>query len=251
AYGIARSIVGPIHALSRGALRIANGETDVVIDAPRSRDEVSILTRAFNVMSDRLRRNQVEIEKQRIEIEEANRQLVSQNEELARLSITDDLTKLYNYRFFQDHLPREVKRAKRTKQPFSLILIDIDDFKQLNDRYGHAVGDTVLRRIAVVMQGVVRETDFLARYGGEEFALLVSHTDVDGAGALAEKIRMAVAEERFPVPGGQKSAGVQVTVSIGVAAFRGDAKKLFNDADRELYQAKEAGKDCVRVAARR
>ena len=216
-----------------------------------------MLNRAFHEMVARLRRSQEEVEAQREQIETANRQLLDQNAELQRmnevfeqLSLTDELTKLHNHRFFQEHLPQEMKRADRTGEPLSLVLIDIDDFKKLNDRHGHSVGDAVLRRVADVMSQEIREMDLLARYGGEEFALLASSTDLEGA----------------PRPGREAPAGdrplellprkldgptdIGVTVSIGVAIYRGDVKAFFNDADRALYRAKEAGKDCV-VASER
>jgi len=253
AYQFARSIVRPIKALSEGARRIADGETDVVIPLPSSQDEIEVLIRVFNEMSQRLRKNQGELERSRMEIQRANGQLVSQNEELQRvnevleqLSITDGLTKLHNHRFFQDHLVREMRRARRTGEPLALILIDIDDFKTLNDRHGHAAGDTVLREVAVEMNSVLREMDVLARYGGEEFALVASQTDLDGALALSEKIRLAVCEARFELDGVDEPA--TVTVSVGAAVFRGDEKELFRDADRALYAAKSQGKDCVVVA---
>ena len=129
----------------------------------------------------------------------------------------------------------------------SLILIDIDNFKTLNDRHGHAGGDAVLRKIAEVMSALTRETDLLARYGGEEFALLASQTDFDGATALAEKIRMGVSETKFVVAEGRPK--MRVTVSIGVSTYRGDRTQFFNDADQALYEAKGAGKDCVIVAS--
>jgi two-component system cell cycle response regulator len=129
-----------------------------------------------------------------------------------------------------------------------LILIDIDDFKQLNDRYGHSVGDAVLKRTAAVMNEVVREMDLLARYGGEEFALVASQTSLEGAKGLAEKVRLAVSHARFPVVTLDGPSEIRITVSMGVAAFRGDEKAFFNDADRALYRAKDAGKDCVMTA---
>jgi diguanylate cyclase (GGDEF)-like protein len=253
AYQFARSIVRPIKALSEGARRIADGETDVVIPLPSSQDEIEVLIRVFNEMSQRLHKNQGELQRSRMEIQRANSQLVSQNGELQRvnevleqLSITDGLTKLHNHRFFQDHLVREMRRARRTGEPLALILLDIDDFKTLNDRHGHAAGDTVLREVAVVMNSVLREMDVLARYGGEEFALVASQTDLDGALALSEKIRLAVCEARFQLDGVDEPA--TVTVSVGAAVFRGDEKALFHDADRALYAAKSQGKDCVVVA---
>ncbi len=254
AYQFARSIVSPIRALSEGARRIADGETDVVVPLPAAQDEIEMLTRVFNEMSQRLHRNQAELERSRLEVERANESLVANNEELQRvnevleqLSITDGLTKLHNHRFFQDHLQRELRRVRRSGEPLSLILIDIDDFKKLNDRYGHSTGDAVLREVAVVMNGVVRESDLLARYGGEEFALLATQTELEGARALGEKVRLAIAEARFSADGVDEPVGV--TVSVGCAAYHGDPDALFREADRALYQAKAAGKDCVVSAA--
>ena len=255
AFQLARSIVRPILALSDAARRIATGETDVVVDGSAGADEIGLLARAFNDMSSRLRRNQLALEESRLEVEDANARLIAQNNELHRvnevfqqLSITDDLTKLHNHRFFHEHLPREMKRAARTGEPLALIVIDLDDFKGLNDRFGHAVGDAVLNQVAVVMSGVVREMDLLARYGGEEFALLASRTPLDGAVALAEKIRLAISHARFRMANAEGEVELQVTASLGVASFRGDEKALFNDADRALYRAKALGKDCVVVA---
>jgi diguanylate cyclase (GGDEF)-like protein len=254
AYRITRSIVSPIEALSEGARRILKGEHDVVIPTPWRKDEIALLTRTFNDMVAKLNANRIELQLSRVEIEAANERLRFQNQELQRanealsqLSITDGLTKLHNHRFFQDHLSREIKRARRAKDPLSLILIDIDNFKTLNDRHGHAGGDAVLRRIAEVMNALTRETDLLARYGGEEFALLASQTDLDGAMALAEKIRMGVSETKFVITEGRPK--MRVTVSIGVSTYRGDRTRFFNDADDALYEAKGAGKDCVIVAS--
>ncbi len=251
AYQFARSIVRPVHALSDGARRIAEGETGVVVPLPSTRDEIEVLARVFNEMSARLEANQHEIAQGQLEIEKANKRLVSQNQELHRvnealeqLSITDDLTKLHNHRFFHDSLLRENRRAARSGEPLSLVLIDLDDFKQVNDRYGHASGDALLRQAGEVMNAVVRENDLLARYGGEEFALIAPRTALEGALVLGEKLRLAVAEADFTVEG----EPVRVTVSVGVAESDGDARELFKRADAALYEAKGQGKDCVVVA---
>jgi diguanylate cyclase (GGDEF)-like protein len=251
---IARSIVRPILGLSLAARRVAKGEPDVTFPA-RGSDEVGVLASAFNEMMGRLGANAVELEENRVAIEDANVRLIAQNQELHRvnevflqLSITDDLTKLHNHRYFQDSMPREMKRSIRTGEPLCLILIDIDDFKTLNDLHGHAVGDSVLRQTAIVMNGEVRDLDLLARYGGEEFALLASHTTLAGANALAEKLRLSVSEARFSVVTLEGPSVISITVSIGVAQFRDNEKALFNDADRALYRAKDSGKDCVVVA---
>jgi diguanylate cyclase (GGDEF)-like protein len=165
------------------------------------------------------------------------------NEVLAQLSVTDGLTRLHNHRHFQDQFAREAKRAERAARPLALALVDIDDFKRLNDELGHAAGDAVLQRVAEVMAEQLRDSDFLSRYGGEEFALLAPDTDLDGAIALAEKLRLAVARADLPVVGPR--GRVSVTVSIGVATFCGNTSATFDAADRALYEAKAAGKDCV------
>jgi diguanylate cyclase (GGDEF)-like protein len=252
AFFIARSIARPIQGLSNVARRIAQGETDVVIQTSRGQDEIGVLSRALHQMVARLRRNQVELERKQDEIERANRELQQANEELRRgnevleqLSFTDGLTRLHNHRYFQDRLRMEGRRCERSQDPLTLLLLDIDDFKSLNDRYGHAVGDEVLRRVAQVINNTVRETDLPARYGGEEFAVLAPSTDREGGMALAEKLRLAVSMARIRGTGVEDAKALSVTISVGVAVYAGDSQTLFNAADRSLYAAKSAGKDCV------
>jgi diguanylate cyclase (GGDEF)-like protein len=248
---IARSIVRPIHALSEGARRIAQGETQVEIPSIPGQDEIGILSRALREMVTRLQSNQLELELRQSQIEKANAELRNKNEELRRgnelleqLSFTDGLTRLHNHRYFQDRLRIEVRRADRTGEQLALLLVDIDDFKTLNDRHGHAVGDDVLRHVGGVINESVREADLPARYGGEEFVVLAPHTGKVGALSLAEKLRGAINRTGL-VREGEGAAPLRVTVSIGVAVYGGDARRLFNDADRALYQAKATGKDCV------
>ena len=254
AFLVARSIVRPIDALSRAARRIADGEADEAIEPPATDSEIGVLVGAFNRMTGRLRRQRVELRESQDKVAEANTLLRGQNEELQRvnevleqLSITDGLTRLHNHRFFQEQLAREIKRIERAGGSLFLVLIDIDDFKQLNDQYGHASGDAVLCDVARVMARIVRESDVLARYGGEEFALIPGQTDLEGAVGLAEKIRVAVAGSVVVLEGQERATEASVTVSIGVAQYCGDPRALFNDADRALYRAKGSGKDCVVV----
>ena len=249
---MARSIVRPIRALSDGARRIAEGEVDIEIPRATGQDEIGVLSRALHAMVDRLRANQIELQRKQEEIERANAELTQANDDLRRgnevleqLSFTDGLTRLHNHRYFQDRLRMEAKRCDRSGEPLALLLVDIDDFKSLNDSHGHSSGDEVLRRVAHVVNNAVRETDLPARYGGEEFAVLAPRTGAEGAVSLAEKLRSSVAQARFLVESGGDSVEIQVTVSIGVAVYAGDPKLLFNDADRALYQAKDDGKDCV------
>jgi len=245
AYQITAAIVKPIEALSEGARRVSQGELDVEIPDTRGGDEIALLTRTFNDMMRKLRKNQLEIESANQQLKDQNQALQRANEVLAQLSITDGLTRLHNHRFFQDHLTREIKRVQRSGEPLSMLLIDIDDFKRLNDRLGHAAGDELLARIARTMNEAMRESDLLARYGGEEFVVLASNTELRGAATLAEKVRAAVAESTFLLDDSNRLE--RVTVSIGVAQFKGDRKGFFQGADRALYRAKGAGKNCVRI----
>lgn len=247
AYQITVAIMKPIEALSEGAHRISQGQVDYQIPLPANDDdELGLLTRTFNDMMAKLRSNQTEIEQDRFRLGEKNEELQRANEILSQLSITDGLTKLHNHRYFQDHLTREIKRVSRTKAPLSLILIDIDDFKMLNDTHGHAAGDEVLVSLAAIMNDSARESDLIARYGGEEFVILMPNTDLPGAVHLAEKIRMAVETTRLII--GDSMKPIDITISLGVALFDGDRRAFFTNADKALYEAKAAGKNCVIIA---
>jgi diguanylate cyclase (GGDEF)-like protein len=161
-----------------------------------------------------------------------------------RQANTDGLTELPNRRHFEEALEAEISRAERFEGSLALILADLDDFKQVNDRYGHQAGDDVLQTFADILRTTVREIDLPARYGGEEFAVLLPQTDLEGAHQLAERLRRALAARPMAThPGGL----VAVTASFGVAAFP-DAPTpaaLFAAADEALYRAKRAGKNCV------
>jgi diguanylate cyclase (GGDEF)-like protein len=243
AYRITTAVVRPIETLSDAARRIAQGQFDLEIPEPASHDEIGLLTHTFNDMMRKLRGYQGQIETTNRSLMERNLELQRANEVLSQLSITDGLTKLHNHRYFQDALTREIKRVNRIKEPLSILLIDLDDFKSLNDRLGHAAGDELLNRVATVMSDVVRASDLLARYGGEEFVVLAPNTNLQGAYQLAEKLRMAVAEQSLIL--GDSMRPTRVTVSIGVAEFRGNRHRFFSAADRALYRAKAGGKNCV------
>ncbi len=246
AYKITSAVVKPIEALSDGARRIAQGDFDLEIGEPSAHDEIGLLTRTFNDMMRRLRQYQGDVEAKNRALEEQNEALQAAKEQFEQLSITDGLTKLHNHRFFQDHLTREIKRVDRTGEPLSMLLVDIDDFKGLNDRLGHAAGDELLMRVARVMESSIRDSDLLARYGGEEFAVIASGTDLEGAYHLGEKIRTAIAEESFILDDSLRPH--KATVSVGVALYTGNRKRFFLETDRALYRAKAQGKNCVVVA---
>jgi diguanylate cyclase (GGDEF)-like protein len=250
---VANSLVRPIRALSECARRLRDGETDVVIPVSRRGDEIGMLTRTFSEMVASLAEARMSVESHRRALEESHDELVARNAELQQanevleqLAITDGLTKIHNHRFFQDQLTREVKRAERTGSPLTLLVIDLDDFKKLNDHYGHVAGDGVLQRVAEILVEETRDHDLVARYGGEEFVILAPDTTVEGAAVLAEKLRMAVSAEPFTLATSESRP--HVTVSIGIARYEGDRSLLFHQADRALYEAKANGKDCVVVA---
>ncbi len=167
-----------------------------------------------------------------------------------RQAITDELTELANRRYFMELLETELRRAERFAEPLALVFADLDDFKRVNDRFGHHVGDDVLRAFADVIRKRVRAIDLAARLGGEEFAVLLLETDLVGAEALAESLRTAIETLDVRIPGG---GIVKVTASFGVAAYpeTHSADELMTTADRALYQAKREGKNRVSVGTRR
>jgi diguanylate cyclase (GGDEF)-like protein len=164
-----------------------------------------------------------------------------------RQAITDELTQLANRRRFTETLAVEVRRAERFGDPLALVLADLDDFKQINDRYGHQTGDEVLRRFADVLRENVRDFDLPVRYGGEEFAVLLPETGLDGAEQLARRLQAALLRLRLDETGSDKPP---VTASFGVAAFPAarSAEELLSAADGALYRAKAAGKNRVATA---
>ncbi|HEY0837379.1 MAG TPA: sensor domain-containing diguanylate cyclase [Azospirillum sp.] len=165
-------------------------------------------------------------------------------ETLRRLSLTDSLTGASNRRHFIEVAEREIERAQRYRRPLSMLMLDIDHFKRVNDTYGHHVGDEALRAFTAVCQRTLRRNDILGRMGGEEFAVLLPETDAPGARRLAERIRRKVMETAVPADGG----AVRFTVSIGVASCQGGehtVDALLSCADEALYQAKHAGRNRV------
>jgi diguanylate cyclase (GGDEF)-like protein len=166
------------------------------------------------------------------------------------LSVRDSLTEAFNHRYFQEALSKELTRHERTGHPLTLGMLDIDDFKKINDLFGHPVGDLVLKGLVDEMTRSVREMDTVARYGGEEFALIFPETTSEKALLVSDRLRRRVAASLFSVPGLPHPLGI--TVSIGLASFPDDAltkKTLVERADQALYQAKRSGKNCLVTAS--
>lgn len=158
----------------------------------------------------------------------------------------DPLTGISNRLAYEEQLQAEYRRWKRFGNPLTLLVWDIDHFKQINDRYGHAAGDEVLRGVARQLASRIRSTDFVARYGGEEFVMLLSGADATAAINVANKLRLDIAEARFGIDG----TDMPVTISCGLSSFEsGDSpESVFGRADHALYRAKQAGRNCCWVS---
>ncbi len=167
-------------------------------------------------------------------------------EESARLAITDGLTGLYNHRYFQEQLAKEVQRAQRYSSPVSLVMGDVDHFKNFNDNYGHLQGDNVLQQVATILKAETRQTDVVARYGGDEFMVILPNAEKADAFRVAENIRNRI---RTELNSGQEYSLLSaVTISFGIASFPMDALTpmgLIQKADESLYGAKNGGRDRV------
>ncbi|HWU36393.1 MAG TPA: GGDEF domain-containing protein, partial [Candidatus Acidoferrum sp.] len=170
-------------------------------------------------------------------------------EETRQLAITDELTGLANHRQFYHQLAREVRRAQRYKRPLTLLMLDLDYFKQYNDKFGHLAGDQALRETAEVLRRNARDVDILARYGGEEFAIILPETEMERALIHAERARAAVAGHAFR--GKDSNPQGDLTVSIGVATLTPAMRKieeLVHAADQALYRAKSQGRNRLELA---
>lgn len=172
-------------------------------------------------------------------------QLAAVNEELKKLSTTDSLTGLANQRYLSDWLKTEFEVVSRYDMPLAAIMMDLDDFKKVNDEHGHLFGDFVLRGVADIIREQSRRADVAARYGGEEFAVILPHTDGYAAANLANRIHSAIRAHTFD--DGERSA--KITASFGISTFPSEevtsARELIEMADRALYAAKDRGRDCV------
>lgn len=176
---------------------------------------------------------------------EVIRQLKQELEQATSLSKTDSLTNIANRRGYDEQLRQFIKQAQQKSQTFAMLLLDLDHFKQVNDRFGHLVGDSALRYIARVLSQQIRENDALARLGGEEFVILLADVRYDQAMKVAESIRKQIQAKSLRVKSQEQS--LSFTISIGVAIYQmgEDGDKLFERADKALYQAKQTGRNRV------
>lgn len=184
-------------------------------------------------------------------LEEQIRQLEEAHAKIQAMAETDELTGLPNRRSLIRRLDEEIKRAERYGLPLSVLMMDLDHFKEVNDTHGHQAGDLVLQETARLISGVIRETDFFGRYGGEEFLGVLAQTDLEGSRRMGERLRVAMENHTFDLGDGVR---LSKTISVGAATWRhGDDTddQLIARADTALYEAKEAGRNRVVLAAER
>jgi len=219
-------LVRPLERLAGAAAKVAAGDLSVELPSA-GRGEVGLLTQVFKNLLMRLREREGQ-------------------GELERLSVTDALTGLYNRRHLMGTLANEVQRSRRLRRTFSVLLADVDHFKQYNDTHGHLGGDAALVKVAEILRKMTRGVDSVARYGGEEFVVMLIEAPIATAAAVGERIRARVAAEEF--------SGGKMTVSVGAAEYptHGDTpEELIASADAAMYEAKSGGRDRVVVAGRR
>jgi diguanylate cyclase (GGDEF)-like protein len=238
--GLDRLVVTPVRALQRAVRKMEEGALHVRAPALRGR-ELAELSENINRMAAALQAQRDNLEHA---VEERTKELQDLNVRLERLAVTDGLTGVYNHRRFQEQLAAELLRSGRTGRPLSVLMVDVDWFKRVNDAMGHPAGDELLRRLAVVLATGLRATDMLARYGGEEFAVILPETPRSEATAVAERMRFAVEEQ----VNADKRWTQKVTVSIGVATWPENGKTgqaLLVAADQAMYAAKNQGRNQV------
>lgn len=240
------TIIRPLKQLTQHAEALAAGDfTRQPAIAEHRGDELSLLAATFNLMSENLRQSYAALQQANAELEqkvaERTHELAEKNRELERLSTTDRLTQISNRAKLEDSFAKQLANTKRFNQPLSILLVDVDFFKKINDNYGHAVGDQVLIEVAARLRATVRETDEPGRWGGEEFLVLLPNTDAHGGWELAERIRQAMAGRPFA------EAALSVTISLGLTSGHpgDDADRMLERADQALYRAKAEGRNRV------
>lgn len=222
AYLFARQIITPLTALTKGSLEVANGNLNIALPVQQN-DELGFATKMFNQMVAELKLSHTKLE---------------------QLATTDALTQLANRKQIMKRLFKHFEYYQRYTAEFSILMIDIDHFKKINDTYGHLTGDAVLMQVAKIFQETLRNVDIAGRYGGEEFLVILAETSGEQAMRTAERIRQAVENHTFSFA----TSSIKATISIGVARIlenEKDENSLVSRADQALYQAKAKGRNRV------
>lgn len=241
---ISRWIVKPIISLNSKVNKMGHDNWGIQIPTDRN-DELGQLTRTFNKMSLKLKDYLEKLDEKQGELEKINASLektvFERTKELERLSVTDSLTDIYNKRYLLDKLSKNIKLAKRYDDIFSIIIFDVDYFKEVNDNYGHLEGDRILIELCEYLSSRIRETDILGRYGGEEFIIIMPKTTLMDAYLASERYREDLSKMYLG------SIGIQITISGGLAEYvDGDTIiSIINRADKKLYIAKDKGRNMI------
>jgi diguanylate cyclase (GGDEF)-like protein len=249
-YEIVRYLIKPINQLSEAAAALSHGKLETRVAGTR-RDEIGDLSRSFNSMADRLAASHQQLTQQSAELEQRVRQrtkdLEKVNRQLREMASRDSLTGLYNRRHFNDILTQLFAEAERYGTELTCMMMDLDNFKRVNDTLGHQMGDQLLELTAQVIKASIRESDVAVRYGGDEFAVLLPQTSPNDARVSAERLLTRFREE---IGRSLPEASI-VSLSIGLASREQDqptsAKELLNLSDEALYLAKAGGKDRIMV----
>lgn len=232
-----RRIVSPLDGLATTMLEFSRGNLDARSNVRRN-DEIGQLSKAFNLMADEHQQTLERLVHLNAELED---RVVQRTRQLEELASRDPLTGIYNRRHFTEMLSRHFAQAIRYDHDLAYLMIDLDDFKQINDQMGHHSGDVVLKGVANAISQQLRDADVCARYGGDEFVVLLPQTNVERASALGERILGAINDQFATEPD-----GLSLTASIGVASVKSshatNAEDLMRCADRAMYQAKRKGK---------
>jgi diguanylate cyclase (GGDEF)-like protein len=239
--GLDRLVVRPVRTLQQAVRRMGEGQLTTRVPPLRG-SELGELTNTINRMASALQHERDNLERA---VTERTKELQDANARLERLAVTDGLTGVFNHRRFQEQLQAEILRSDRHKRPLSVLMIDVDFFKKVNDALGHPAGDELLRRLAEVLSADLRQTDLIARYGGEEFAVLLPETSKTEAVQVAERMRQAVESQ---LNGEGAKWPVRITVSIGVATFPEEGpsgEQVLVAADQAMYVAKRQGRNRV------
>ncbi|OMH30382.1 diguanylate cyclase [Motiliproteus sp. MSK22-1] len=228
-------LVRSIKELTRAIRAMNKGDLFQKVNV-HSQDEVGELADSFNKMSEDLHHAYQKLES-------SNRTISHQAEQLKELSIRDELTQLYNRRYFNEHAARMHSESTRYGHPLTLVIGDLDHFKQINDRFSHAVGDKVLQRVGRLLKETTRDSDVVARYGGEEFVIAYRETSLEKAVQLCERLR----EKMESVDWAEIAEGLDVRCSMGICSNTalGSYEQMLADADQKLYQAKDQGRNQV------
>ena len=251
------SISNPLKNLMTGIRKIERGNLDVALPV-YNEDEFGLLTQHFNKMTARLNELVAELEERvaerTVELSEANKSLRGRLKEINQLqaelkeqSIRDPLTNAFNRRYFMDVLEKELSRSKRENILFSLVMIDIDHFKNFNDEFGHQAGDLILQRLVQLIQVHIRKEDTICRLGGDEFIILLPKASPEDAYSIAEKYRVSCENMKVEF----KNNLVNITISSGIAGSHPttmNAEDLLSAVDEALYRAKRSGRNCVRLS---